>query len=100
MNRPTLSDFCATLEWSDDPERDFPGNGYGDACKGAGWLFLNGSLLIEQQVPAMRGCPAVFHVELFGDDFSGSLADCEAEFWHAALNDGVFADQEEALCAG
>ena len=90
MNQTTLSDFRADRVWSADPGRDFPGNGYDDNDNGPGYLYASGSLLIELQHGLIdQSKTAVFHVELFGDDFSGTLRDCEEQLWQAALGEGM-----------
>ncbi len=64
-----------------------------DDCRppAPGYLYLNGRLTIEQthyrNQDESRAC---FHVELFGDDFAGTLEDCEAELHAAALDNGIF----------
>lgn len=82
-----LSKFRAGRTWSDNPERDAPGHGYGDGDNLPGYLYHAGALYIQRCNSNPDGLE--FHVELFGADHVGTLADCEAELWHAATVEGV-----------
>lgn len=90
MGTLTLSQFKAEAEWTDDPAADYPGYGFDDREVGAGMVYTGpdgGFALIIEAVDTLDDR---YMVELFGDDFAGTLADCEAELWHAARNEGVF----------
>ena len=83
----TLSKFRASGVWSDTPADDFPGHGFSEYRAGMvyGDEDGNGCLLIQ----AIDTLADKYIVELFGDDFAGTIADCEAELWHAARVEGV-----------
>lgn len=84
----TLSEFRASGCWSDTPADDFPGHGFSDYRAGmvyGGNADKDACLLIQ----AIDTLADKYAVELFGDDFVGGLANCEAELWHAARVEGV-----------
>lgn len=84
----TLSQFRASGMWSDTPADDFPGHGFSDYRAGmvyAGNEEHDACLLIQ----ALDTLADKYEVELFGVSFAGTIADCEAELWHAARVEGV-----------
>jgi len=73
--------------WSDTPDRDYPG--YLDDTDAAGMVYTGpdgGFALFIRAINTLRD---KYEVDLFGDDYRGTLADCEAELWHAARVEGV-----------
>ncbi len=70
------------------------GYGYEDQFdKGTSGFLYNGDNLFIQQVSPLNFGESItdgdYHVELFGDDFRGSLSDCEVELYAAATRERV-----------
>lgn len=80
MSRVTFTQFRNTATTVEDISQHQNYSGYD---KASGLFYCDERFFI-----ASRGND-VWHVELFGDDFRGSLQDCEAELWMAALNEKV-----------
>jgi hypothetical protein len=73
---PTFTQFRNTAESIQDISQHAD---YGHYDKSQGLLYCDGKFYIEST------CHNVYTVELFGYVFQGSLIDCEAEIWSAAI---------------
>lgn len=87
MENPTFTEFKKTKShYIDDittHETDYA-DMYPEGT--GGWLYWDGRLFI--QYCEIHRCV----VDLFGGEFEGKQSDCEAELWHACINEGVFTD--------
>lgn len=55
-----------------------------------GFIYNGGTLFIEQLHGDRFDLYGEYFVELFGDDWRGSLTECEAELYAAAHREGVW----------
>ena len=93
--RMTFAKFKATRQAHDDLVR--ANDDWDGMYEGAGTTYCQNSLCIEL---VKRGpCSSADHytVQLFGDDYFGTLDDCEAELWAAATAEGIFNDRPRTL---
>jgi len=97
-----LKDFRLSREKTEDvTAEEHEGYGYEDQYPPGtvGYLYNGGNLFIELVKPGACESADQYHTELFGADYFGTLADCEAELWHAALCEGVVENASAMNCA-
>lgn len=91
MTHPTLSQFRKSRSAFRNDVADFNPDTPFAGC--SGWEYADGLLFIEwcpKDDPKNNADRYRCHVDLFGGDFIGSQADCEAELWRAAIDEDIF----------